>query len=145
MSDVDRPSRARTRVLSPVKYDDRVHASVVAAIRAGASIGRAAAIAGVSRAAVFNWLASPAPELQAFAADVAKARAEYAEVLRAKVETAGDDDWKAAAWLLERQFPDEFGKVDRHEVAAAEPMRPEVRVATREDVEGVLMADATKH
>ena len=49
----------------------------------------------------------------------AKANA-VAEVLRAFAPTRNGDgdivekgDWKAAAWFLERRFPDEFGRTDK--------------------------------
>jgi len=40
--------------------------------------------------------------------DQARALGEIAKV--AKVTAAADDDWRAAAWLLERQYPDRWGK-----------------------------------
>ena len=138
MARSDAPSRTHARVPSPMKLTPEVQAIIVTAVRTGASVGFAAELAGVSRRSVFNWM----KDVEPFATAVSKARAGYAEDLRRKI---GDsEDWKAAAWLLERQFPDEFSKVERHEVTA-EAVRAEVIEAPFEDVEAVLMADVPKH
>jgi hypothetical protein len=43
-----------------------------------------------------------------FAALARKSAADYAADRLAKIHEAAEDDWKAAAWYLERRFPGEF-------------------------------------
>jgi hypothetical protein len=37
-----------------------------------------------------------------------------------KIRKAGEQDWKAAAWFLERTATQRWGRVDRHEITGAE-------------------------
>lgn len=104
-------SRPRARDRNS-KLTPAVQASIVAWLRQGASVGRAAAMAGISRASVFSWVKQGRegdPDYEDFAIAVSKARAEYAQEQLAKINDA--QDWKAAAWLLERMYPSEFGRV----------------------------------
>jgi hypothetical protein len=56
-----------------------------------------------------------------FRSEVLAAEAELARRCLAAVVKAADGDWKAAAWLLERKWPQFFGKVERHEPESSTP------------------------
>src|SRR4051812_43385187 len=49
-------------------------------------------------------------------ADNREARLEA--VLLAAVSRAAEDDWRASAWILERRYPDRWGKADRDDGGA---------------------------
>lgn len=42
-------------------------------------------------------------------------RAEASGQLKHLKKVGGADQWQASAWMLERKWPDEFGRKDRHE------------------------------
>jgi hypothetical protein len=103
----------RRSLLSPA-----VTARVVQIVQAGGYMESAAAAAGISRRALFEWLArgdpagsnpddEPYREFRA-AVDRAKAEAEARHVVL--ISSAASKDWKAAAWLLERQNPERWAR-----------------------------------
>lgn len=57
-----------------------------------------------------------------------KAEADYKTALRVKIEKQGDKDWKALAWLLERQYPAEYGRVDRVQAEVQQTTQAAVEV-----------------
>lgn len=100
-SDPDRPARGRRSKLTPA-----VLGKVITSLRAGNYIETAAEFAGIDRATLFRWLAkgraARSGQFRDFcdAVEGAIAQAEVAAV--ARIVTASQADWKAAAWLLER-------------------------------------------
>jgi hypothetical protein len=57
----------------------------------------------------------------AFRAEVLEAEAQLARRCLAAVVKAADGDWKAAAWLLERKWPQFFGKAEKRELESSRP------------------------
>lgn len=93
--------------------------------RAGLPDCQIAAALGV-RAETFSiWRNHPKTENQAqLSKAMKKADAEREAALVTRIMRASDDTWQAAAWLLERRYPDRYAK----------PVRPvEDRSAERDD------------
>lgn len=97
----------------PTKLDDLATARIVEILRAGGYVETAAAAAGVSRRAFYEWMergvadgVDPVNEpYRAFRRSVEQALAEGETINVALVATAARKDWRAAAWLLERSHP----------------------------------------
>jgi hypothetical protein len=92
-----------------------VQERVCQALRAGAHMEQAATFAGVHRATVHRWLArgesDDAPErFRDFAAAVREAEAGFEIASLALIARAGDEDWRARAWLVERRHPRRWGR-----------------------------------
>lgn len=49
---------------------------------------------------------------------VKTAESEAEQRLLARIEQAAEQQWQAAAWILERRWPDRWGARQRHEVAS---------------------------
>jgi hypothetical protein len=127
----------------PTKLTPDLQERIVEAIRAGAYVETAAALAGVNKTTFYDWLRKGARAkrgayhdfslaveealAQSEADDLAvieKAGRGY-EVRRTKavrsedgtvettVETSTRFDWQAAAWRLERRFPERWGRSAR--------------------------------
>jgi hypothetical protein len=116
----------------PTKLTPELTERLCEEIRKPRAISHACAAVGLHRATFHRWIAdaeaedAPA-ELCDFRDEVARARADAAQILVDAIEkralgyevvkhTRGgeeirewDSDWKAAAWLLERTAPDEYG------------------------------------
>ena len=82
----------------PTQYDERLGAQIVAAMRAGFTLERAAEYIGLHPGTVQGWTTKRAE----FGRLVKKARREHEMSLLRSVELAGEKSWQARAWILER-------------------------------------------
>jgi hypothetical protein len=51
--------------------------------------------------------------------EIVRAEAEAEMNALDSIQAAARDDWKAAAWYMERRFPQRWGKVNQHELTGA--------------------------
>lgn len=116
----------------PTKLTAAVQAEIVAHLEAGGYAVRAAEAAGISEQTFYEWLrrgerpGSADRPYRAFKAAVESARAEGEQHLVRRVAQAGRDDWRAAAWLLERQYPERWAKPsDRRTLADSDTAKAE--------------------
>lgn len=96
-----------------------VHERIAKLVGSGVPIKRAAQSCGIGARTVMEWLergrgGEKEPYIT-FARDVDAARATYQSALVMRVGQASRKDWRAAAWMLERQFSSEFGSSTKHE------------------------------
>lgn len=112
----------------PTKLNFEVQDKIVTAVRAGNYIETAAAYAGVNKSTLYDWLKRGAREKDRLAANprarVRKKELPFVEFSNAVekaladaevrdvslIAQAADEYWQAAAWRLERKFPDRWGK-----------------------------------
>lgn len=105
----------------PTKLTAALQQRIVAAIRAGCYAEQAAAAAGVHRATFFRWLARGTETGSGlyfeFLQAVRQAEAEAEEIAVTIIrEAALDGAWQAAAWFLERKFPERWSRRDKVDV-----------------------------
>ena len=105
----------------PTKLTPAIAAKLVLAIRVGNYASVAAKSVGIDQSTYYDWLAKgredKAPYAEfAVAIQKAEAEAEAATVARIQLAEAAPNTWQAAAWWLERRFPDRWGRRDRLEV-----------------------------
>src|SRR5262249_9114159 len=95
----------------PTKLSEDVTRRLAPAARAGARHEQAALVAGIAARAFYGWMqrgeaAKRGQFLQCFQT-VKKAEAEAAVRWLARIEQAAEEGvWQAAAWKLERRFPE---------------------------------------
>jgi len=105
----------------PTKLTPAVQKKIVDAIKAGNYMETAAAYAGISKQTLYNWMRKGARaekgKHRAFldAVEKALAEAEIEDVLT--IGAAAKEVWQAAAWRLERKFPDRWGRRDKLSVS----------------------------
>jgi transposase len=106
----------------PTKLNQETHDRIVNAIRAGNYQDTAAAYAGIDEATFYRWMERGREETEGIycefrkAVENAKAAAEVRDV--ALIDRAAQDgSWQAAAWKLERKFPNKWGRVNRTEIS----------------------------
>jgi hypothetical protein len=91
------------------------------AIRSGNFLETAATYAGVDESTLHRWLKRGRRKRKgsyhdlAVAFDKAVADSEVLGVARI-TKAANDGSWQASAWLLERRFPENWGRRERHEI-----------------------------
>ena len=117
----------------PTKLTPDVEAAVAEAVELGATWEKAADAAGVGASTLREWRqrgeADEAP-FAAFLAALKRAEGEgVARALRTIRQAAESGQWTAAAWLLERRYPADYGR--RTEVAVSTTVKPVSEDETR--------------
>ena len=79
---------------------------ILKAIRIGITFERAAELHRVSRATIYRWR-NEDPE---FDKDVLEAVVYSEAILLQRINDKTADDWKAAAWILERRHPEQYSQ-----------------------------------
>jgi hypothetical protein len=100
----------------PTKRNKAALDAVCNALEAGATYAQAAGAAGVSYATFARWRDDDADAESA----ILKAEQVAARRWLACIDRAADSEWRAAAWLLERRFPEVYR---RGEITVPEPAR----------------------
>jgi hypothetical protein len=106
------------------KTEQRVEA-LLQSLRAGASRQRSAALAGIHRDTLNEWMRLD----PAFSDAIEKAEG-FAEMrFLSRVATAAENErsWQAAAWILERRFPNEWRKREGIEFSGVNGQAIEVK------------------
>lgn len=101
----------------PTKLTPALQKKVVDAIKAGAYIETAAAFAGIHKDTLYEWLKKGArsrggPFFEfSQAVEQALAHSELRDITI--IGTAAQTQWQAAAWRLERRFPERWSRRDK--------------------------------
>ncbi len=101
------------------KLTPEVQEKILLHLRLGAYVETAAACAGIHKDTFYEWMKKGArgqKPYAAFAEAVHKAVAESESRDLATVLKASAKYWQAAAWRLERRFPEKYGRFDRIKV-----------------------------
>lgn len=103
----------------PTKYTRAIGEQICKLVRSGVSVEAAAQSQGISKATVYSWREQGfnGKELYAdFATALDKAQADIEARLTLNITHRAKDDWRAAAWYLERRRAERFaeqGSLDR--------------------------------
>lgn len=96
------------------KLTKEVFDGIVAYVKAGAYVTHAANACGIESATFYRWidrgLDEPDSIYGLFRTEMMKAFSSAAIRNELIIQRAAPDDWKAAAWYLEKTFPDIYGK-----------------------------------
>ena len=110
------------------KLDPATTQRVVDLIRAGNYLEVAATAAGIHRSTLYRWLRHGRDQKRGryrkFLSQVEKAQAEGESRDVALIAKAASEDWRAAAWRLERKAPRRYG--------------PRVQLAVQQELDAVL-------
>lgn len=147
-----KPVKKRGRKTALLKPD--LEQRLLDFIRIGTPIRVAVASAGLAEKSFYSWMSRGLAERERLAVSkgakenpseviflhflqqVEQARAEAITKKVAVIAKAGNDgDWRAAAWYLERQVPEDFGKTDRFEIGGSngEPIKIQVEMGELEN------------
>lgn len=103
------------------KLTPELQEKILLHLRVGAYVETAAACAGIHKDTFYEWMKKGARGIApyaAFADAVHRAIAESESRDLATVLKASTKFWQAAAWRLERRFPEKYGRNDRVKVDA---------------------------
>ncbi len=95
------------------KYTPDVVDKIVQAIRLGSTYALASQYAGITYETFNEWMKNK-PE---FSFAIKEAEGKAAATWLARIEDAAKSQWQAAAWKLERRYPQDYGRtVQDHNV-----------------------------
>jgi hypothetical protein len=124
------PKRGRGR---PTVLTLTLQRGICAALQVGAYIEQAVIYAGITKETYYDWLKKgeteqPGQPHRDFSDAVTQAQAasELSDLMVIDRATKRDE-WRAAAWRLERKFPRRWGQQNREEVEAEPPQKPPYR------------------
>lgn len=130
----------------PSALTPETEARILNAIRCGTPKKNACAAAGISEATLYSWLRQakemPRSQYAEFAAKLDRALDEGITAKLAVIMKAGQKDWRAMAWLLERQLPEVFSTKFKLEHTTREPTFREALASLREDRKPKLLKEA---
>ena len=96
----------------------------------GLSNGDIICALGIHESTFYRWIGNPKNKLQrALSEGLKKEEAEFKQTLLTTIRAAAlarNQYWTAAAWLLERKYPDEYGKAERQRDSAADEAAPRI-------------------
>lgn len=133
--------------VKPKLLDPIVRAKVLTALKTMVPFAVAARCAGVTSRTLERWIERASnPKARGiyrkFAEEVQKAEAEAEVLMAGTIAAKSRTEWTAAAWLLERKYPERWGRRERFEMTGAgggpvlvsDPIRaaladPEIRAA----------------
>jgi hypothetical protein len=118
----------------PTKLTPEVQDKIVTALRAGNYQDVAANYAGIAAPTFYRWMEQGAdPDSDTIyrefreAVEKAKADSEVRDVALID-RAAADGSWQAAAWKLERKYPNRWGRVTRTEISGPEGQALKVEI-----------------
>lgn len=143
----------------PVKLTDKMRDELVQVIRSGNYIETACAYVGINKSTFYEWMKRGAREKQRVEdnprAKVRKSEAPFVELSNA-VEKAlahaeirdvaiigrsAESDWKAAAWRLERKFPNRWGRKERYELEHSGKDGEPIKTETKQEIDLSKLSD----
>jgi len=127
----------------PTKLTAEVQDKIIEAIKMGNYQETAAAYAGISQSTFYLWMERGRDEPDSIysefmeAVEKAKAQSEVRGVSLIE-KAATDGSCQAAAWKLERKFPQKWGRVTRTEITGAEGKPISVEVDAKTELKRLL-------
>lgn len=105
------------------KLTPRIVAAVLQNIANGGYVETACIAAGIVKQTYYNWLTRAEEDEESVYAEfvqlLEKARAQAEMDCIRIIKSAAPDSWQAAAWLLERSYPERYGQRNRTTVDGA--------------------------
>ncbi len=131
----------------PTDCTPEVIARVAEGVRLGMPFAHAARRAGIGESTFYQWKQRGDAGEQPFAefleaVESAKAECEAKQLQRIQ-RAARKGNWQASAWLLERRYPDEYGRRDRHTVDATVSATHDVGANTTDKLAAAFRAAAS--
>lgn len=106
--------------MAKLKLTDQLCDEICNDIKAGVPIKHASISHGISESTFYNWFDkgrdAKSGKFKKFYDKIQEAKSVAITLRARRIYKAGEDNWQADAWWLERVDPTNFGRKDRHEV-----------------------------
>lgn len=98
----------------PTKLTEETQTKIITAIKLGMRFEDAASVAGIALSTFYDWKArgekAKSGKFKQFSEALKKAEAEGEQMLLARIQKAGREQWQANAWILERRHRAKWGR-----------------------------------
>ena len=105
--------------MAKLKLTDQLCDDICNDIKAGVPIDHAAIAHGITRVTFYNWYNkgkdAKSGKFRQFHDKVEEAKSVAITLRARRIYKAGETNWQADAWWLERVDPDNFGRKDKYE------------------------------
>src|SRR6202011_2367263 len=121
----------RSPVRTEHRFGDMYFQKLLGCISKGLTIQMAAKATGFARSVVYNYLARN-PDKQ----DALKRQCEVSWLSRLDALARSSGDWRAYAWLLERNFPHSYAlfTVQRHQISGSMKLNEKVQMVPESEL-----------
>ena len=106
--------------MAKLKLTDKLCDEICNDIKAGVPIKHASISHGITERTFYNWFErgkeAKSGKFRQFYDKIQEAKSVAITLRARRIYKAGETNWQADAWWLERVAPKEFGRKDRHEV-----------------------------
>lgn len=123
MEDEVKPPRVRKGGRNPKLANPDLIKKLTQLIQAGCYVYVAAEAVGIGERSFYRWMARGEEETSGmyrqFWQEIKKAEAVAEAKMLMVINEASRTNWTAAAWFLERKFPDRWGRKDRVQIDAS--------------------------
>lgn len=130
--------------MAKLKLNTQLCEGICNDIKAGVPVEHACVAHGITKVTFYNWYnkgkEAKSGKFKRFYDKVEEAKSVAITLRARRIYKAGEDNWKADAWWLERVDPDNFARKDRQKVDA----KAEVVVTTPLDEASKLFMEADK-
>ena len=127
--------------------DQKLQRRICGLLSQGSAIKSACIVCGLGERTFYDWRdkgrAGEEPFARFFSA-VTRAREAHKGNLIRRIVSAATADWKAASWLLERQFPGEFGRSEPRTIIIERRPQAQPNAGLSESVERRLWTTASE-
>jgi transposase len=112
--------KAKLKGGRPSKYNRLIAARICRAVSQGVSREGAAGLCGINPDTLYRWQR----EFPEFSESLKKSDSVFEAERVGNICNAGKSpkNWPANSWLLERKFPERYGRIDRHLIATNQPV-----------------------
>lgn len=118
--------------MAKLKLNDKLCDEICNDIKAGVPIVHAAISHGITHTTFYDWYNkgknAKSGKFKQFHDKVEEAKSVAITLRARRIYKAGEDNWQADAWWLERIDPDNFGRKDTHQVDMNANVNSEVTV-----------------
>lgn len=104
------------------KLTIKIQNAICRHLKNGMSVKNSMKMVGIHESTFYGWMSRGEKETKGvyfeFCEAVEKAKAESEKKLVDIIRGAAEQgEWKPAAWMLERRFPDQWGRIDRLDIS----------------------------
>lgn len=120
-----------SKVGRPSRLNPKLKDNLITSIKLGNTLEAACGVVGLPYDTFAEWrqrgegrhpTRKPLPDYVQFAQEVNQAIAEAQLRLIKRIHDASDNDWKAAAWILERRHPEHWSATQRVQLAVEQEL-----------------------